>query len=133
MAEVRVLIADDDAGSRLVLAAALQRLGHECIVTEDGEAAWRRYQETEPEVGITDWHMPGMDGTALAGHIRGALTAPYSYVLVLTGAADEHAARATMQAGADDVVAKPLDVADLERKLIAAERVTRMHRSLHAD
>lgn len=130
---MRVLIADDHAGSRLVLAAALQRLGHECIVTEDGDAAWERYQEVEPEVVITDWDMPGLDGTALAAHIRGALTVPYSYVLVLTGAADEQAARATMEAGADDVIAKPLDVADLERKLIAAERVTRLHRSLHAD
>src|SRR5689334_3835703 len=99
---MKVLIADDDAGSRLILAAALQRLGHECIVTEDGDEAWQRYGETEPEVVITDWQMPGLDGTALAARIRGAHTVPYCYVLMLSGAADEQAARATMEAGADD-------------------------------
>lgn len=130
---MKVLIADDEPGSRLVLAAALQRLGHECVVTKDGSAAWERYQELAPEVVITDWLMPGLDGTELAARIRSGADAPYTYVLVLTGAADEQTARATMEAGADDVIAKPLDAADLERKLIAAERVTTMHRRLHAD
>jgi diguanylate cyclase (GGDEF)-like protein len=59
--------------------------------------------------------------------------AAYTYVLVLSGAAGEEAAREAMEAGADDVLHKPLDPADLERKLIAAERVTTLHRRLHAD
>jgi diguanylate cyclase (GGDEF)-like protein len=130
---MKVLIADDEPGSRLLLAAALQRLGHECVVTEDGAAAWERYQEIAPEMVITDWQMPGLDGTELAARIRSAPDAPYTYVLVLTGAADEQTARGTMEAGADDVITKPLDVADLDRKLIAAERVTSLHRRLHAD
>ena len=49
---------------------------------------------------------------------------PYAYVIVLTGRADAAAARAAMQAGADDLVIKPLDTIELERKLIAAERMT---------
>jgi DNA-binding NarL/FixJ family response regulator len=53
--------------------------------------------------------------------------------VVLTGAADAAAARAAMEAGADDVLRKPLDAADLACKLIAAELVTAMHRRLHAD
>ena len=58
---------------------------------------------------------------------------PYAYVLVLTGVAGEEAAREVMEAGADDLIAKPLDAAELERKLIAAARVTELHRRLHAD
>ena len=130
---MKILIADDDPGSRLLLTAAVQRLGHECIVAEDGDAAWRSYQEIAPEVVLTDWQMPGLDGTALASRIRGALSLPYCYVIVISGTADEAVARATMEAGADDVLAKPLDPADLERKLIAAERVTSLHHRLHAD
>lgn len=49
------MIADDDAGTRLLVSAAVERLGHRCTVTEDGNEAWRRYQELLPDVVITDW------------------------------------------------------------------------------
>jgi diguanylate cyclase (GGDEF)-like protein len=130
---MNVLIADDDAGTRLVVRAAVERLGHRCTVAEDGSEAWRLYQEELPDVVITDWQMPGMDGTELAEAIRGHSAALYAYVVVLTGAADEDAARRTMEVGADDLLLKPLDVAQLERKLIAAGRVTAMHRRMHDD
>jgi diguanylate cyclase (GGDEF)-like protein len=130
---MHVLIADDDPGTRLLVGAAVERLGHRCTVAEDGEGAWRAYQAEPPDVVITDWQMPGMDGTALVRAIRAGGDTRYTYVLVLTGAADEEAARATMQAGADDLLAKPLESAHLEHKLIAAERVTAMHRRMHDD
>jgi diguanylate cyclase (GGDEF)-like protein len=128
-----VLIADDDAGTRLLVSAAVEQLGHRCSVAEDGTEAWQRFQEELPDVVITDWQMPGMDGTELAQAIRSHSGSPYAYVVVLTGAADETAARLTMEAGADDLLLKPLDVAQLERKLIAAARVTALHRRLHDD
>src|SRR5918992_4027652 len=103
---MRVLVADDDPGTRLLVRAAVERLGHQCSVAEDGIEAWRCYQQERPDVVITDWDMPGMDGTALAGAIRGHRAAPYTYVMVLTGAANEVAARATMVAGADDLLVK---------------------------
>jgi diguanylate cyclase (GGDEF)-like protein len=131
MPPLLVLIADDDPGTRLVVSAAVERLGHRCTVAEDGDEAWRRFQDEPPDVVITDWQMPGMDGTALSRAIRDRAAPPYAYVIVLTGAADEEAARETMEAGADDLLLKPLDPAQLERKLIAAARVTAMHREMH--
>jgi diguanylate cyclase (GGDEF)-like protein len=130
---MHVLIADDDPTTRLVVTAAVERLGHRCTVAEDGDEAWRRFQAETPEVVITDWQMPGMDGTALSRAIRERTTAGYAYVIVLTGAADEAVARATMEAGADDLLLKPLDPAQLERKLIAADRITALHRRMHED
>jgi len=130
---LNVLIADDDPSTRLLVSSAVERLGHRCTVALDGSDAWRRFQAEPPDVVITDWEMPGMDGTALAGAIRGHPRSEYTYVMVLTGAADEDAARKTMEAGADDVMIKPLDPAQLERKLIAAGRVTAMHRRMHED
>jgi diguanylate cyclase (GGDEF)-like protein len=130
---MKILIADDEPGSRLLVSSAVTRLGHDPTLGADGDEAWRLYQELAPDVVITDWQMPGLDGTELARRIRAARSDRYTYVLVLTGAADDHAAREAMEAGADDVIAKPLDPADLERKLIAAARVTGLHRQLHAD
>src|SRR6478735_5077960 len=130
---MKVLIADDEPGTRLLLATTLERLGHACLTAEDGDQAWERFRAEEPAMVVTDWQMPGLDGTELARRIRQRAAAAYTYVVVLTGAADESSARAAMEAGADDVLLKPLDAADLERKLIAADRVTAMHRRLHAD
>src|SRR4051812_167500 len=130
---MHVLIADDDPTTRLVVSAAVEQLGHRCTIADDGDEAWRRFQADTPEVVITDWQMPGMDGTALSRAIRERASASYAYVIVLTGAADEAAARQTMEAGADDLLLKPLDPAQLERKLIAAGRVTALHRRMHED
>jgi two-component system chemotaxis response regulator CheY len=130
---MHVLIADDEPGTRLLLAAALERLGHRCTQAADGHEALALYREHQPQVVITDWEMPGLDGTELARRVRAEPDIPYAYVVVLTGQADESAARAAMEAGADDLVVKPLDPAELERKLIAAERVTALHERLHRD
>jgi diguanylate cyclase (GGDEF)-like protein len=130
---MKILIADDEPTARLLVSSAVARLGHEPTLGSDGDEAWRLFQEHAPDVVITDWQMPGVDGTELARRIRDARSDAYTYILVLTGSADERAAREAMEAGADDVIAKPLDTADLERKLIAAARVTNLHRQLHAD
>jgi diguanylate cyclase (GGDEF)-like protein len=130
---MHVLIADDEPGTRLMLASAIGRLGHQCTQAEDGTHALQLFYELAPEVVITDWDMPGLDGTALARAIRSAPDMPYAYVIVLTGQADETAAREAMQAGADDLVIKPLDPVELERKLISAKRMTELHRQLHGD
>ncbi len=130
---MRVLIADDDPVSRAVLEAALRRLGHECAVTADGLSAWRAFSSVQPDVLITDWQMPGLDGTELVSRVRGACAAAYTYVVVLTGRAGEDAARASMSAGADDLMRKPLNPGELERKLIAAERLIDLHERLRHD
>lgn len=130
---MHVLIADDEPVARLMASTAVARLGHRCSVAVDGDEAWHIIQTNAIEVLITDWEMPGLDGTDLARRIRADTEQPYMYIMVLTGRADEHAARMTMLAGADDLVLKPLDPVDLERKLIVAERVTAMHRAMHED
>lgn len=131
---MHVLIVDDEPVARLMTSTAVKRLGHECSVASDGEEAWKELQaRSDVSVLITDWEMPGMDGASLVSLIRGDVRRPYIYIMVLTGRADRAAALATMHAGADDLVVKPLDLADLERKLVAAERVTAMHHHMHQE
>ncbi len=129
---MNILIVDDEPGTRLMVAAAIERLGHRAIQAADGDEGWQLFEVTRPEVVITDWAMPGLDGTELAARIRAA-EGTYTYIMVLTGRADEGASREAMRAGADDVLAKPPDPAELERGLIAAERITTMHQRLSQD
>jgi diguanylate cyclase (GGDEF)-like protein len=127
---MRVLVADDDRGSRLVAKAVVEGAGHECIVAEDGTAAWQLYQEMRPNAVITDVMMPGLDGLALCRAIRASESDSYTY-LVLVTSHDAHAdVLAGMEAGADDYVTKPLDPFTLETRLLAAARVTALHSEL---
>ena len=60
---MKVLIAEDDPSSRLLLSAAVERLGHDCVAAADGDAAAALYTEQHPDVVITDLAMPGLDGS----------------------------------------------------------------------
>jgi signal transduction histidine kinase len=125
-----VLVADDDAGSLLVARAAVERSGHECLTAVDGHAAWKTYQQHRPDVVVTDLAMPGMDGLALCRAIRAAETDSYTYIMLVTSHDGREDVLAGMQAGADDYVTKPLDPFVLHTRLVAARRVTALHREL---
>ncbi len=125
-----VLVADDDAGSLLVAQAAVERSGHQCLTAADGEAAWKIYRQHRPDVVVTDLAMPNMDGLALCRAIRAAETNSYSYIMLVTSHDAREDVLAGMQAGADDYVTKPLDPFLLHTRLVAARRVTALHREL---
>jgi diguanylate cyclase (GGDEF)-like protein len=129
---MNILVVDDDPVTRFAVASAVERLGHVAVPAADGADGWRQFEQRRPDVVVSDWAMPGLDGTELTRRIR-ADTGGYTFVMILTGAADDEQAREAMLAGADDVVVKPIGEAELERKLIAAERVTAMHRRMLED
>lgn len=71
---MKILVADDDPISRLVLTDTLRSLGHEVVGTTDGEAAWTAWRDGHFPLLISDWVMPGLDGLEL---IRAADEALY--------------------------------------------------------
>lgn len=129
---MRILIAEDDAMSRLILQKAVQKIGHDCLVAEDGLTAWQLYQQEALTIDalISDWMMPGLDGLELCRRVRAAPTAAYPYIILLTALSDREHVFAGLEAGADDYLAKPLDRAELQVRLIAADRVTSLYRRL---
>ena len=100
---MKILIVDDEPSTRLTVASTVERLGHRALQATDGAEAFNAFQMFRPEVVITDWEMPGMSGTDLAARIRAA-EPNYTYIMVLTGRADETASREAVQLGADDVL-----------------------------
>jgi diguanylate cyclase (GGDEF)-like protein len=110
----------------------LASLGYECISAEDGDAAWELFLESAPDVVISDWMMPGMNGDELCRRVREHPGASYTYFILLTSLeAQAHVVRG-MEAGADDYLKKPFDTDDLSSRLIAAARVTALHEQLNA-
>ena len=74
--------------------------------------------------------MPGLDGIALCRRIRRHAESAYTYFVMLTSSEDRHSALSAMRAGADDYLAKPFRLHEIEMRLIAAARVTEVHRTL---
>ena len=127
---MRVLIAEDSAMGRLLLQRAVEALGHECLVATDGLMAWRLFEREVPDVVISDWMMPGLEGPELCRLIRSRPDTPYAYFIFLTVYREKEHALVGIQAGADGYLTKPLDSQDLNISLIAAERVIKVHRGL---
>jgi diguanylate cyclase (GGDEF)-like protein len=128
-----VLVVDDDPVSRLATKSIVERLGHACTVASDGAEALAVFGRVRPAALITDWCMPGVDGTQLTRRVRELEGEHYTYIIVLTGEADAESALAAMRAGADELVAKPLHAAQLERQLISARRVIDLQDRLRTD
>jgi two-component system, cell cycle response regulator len=127
---MKILIADDSPTPRLMLQRELEGLGHECIVACDGTEAWEMFQGSSVDVVISDWMMPGMDGDELCRRVRADTAAPYAYFILHTSLEDLKHVVQGMQAGADDYLTKPFQLDQLATRLIAADRITALHRQL---
>lgn len=127
---MKILVADDDATSRLIAQTALRSLGHECHTVCDGTQAWDLYRALEPDVVVSDWKMPGMSGLELCREIRAHPLGGYAYFIMVTNERGADEIIEGMNAGADDYLLKPLDADDLTARLVAAARLTSLHHQL---
>ena len=124
------MVVDDDPGSLMVAKAVVEQAGYECLSATNGDAAWDLFQRYQPQVVVTDWMMPGMNGLELCKAIRSAEEDTYTYLVLLTSFGSQDAVLAGMEAGADDYVTKPLDPFTLRTRLLVALRVTALHSQL---
>lgn len=127
---MKILIADDDPTSRLLLKAMVSKLGHECVVAEDGSSAWEVLASGGIDVLLTDWMMPGVDGPELCRRLRNEVGGAYIYIVLTTGLDHPEDVLEGMSAGADDYLTKPVDKFAVQTRLVAAERVTELHHQL---
>jgi diguanylate cyclase (GGDEF)-like protein len=127
---MKVLIVDDDPVSRLIVEAALDSLGHDCISAEGGEVGWKLFLQERPDVVISDWMMPDLNGLELCRRIRSNEGARYCSFIVVTARDEGQSVREGMLAGADDYLTKPLDIDELELRLIATARLNALHTHL---
>lgn len=127
---MKILIADDEPISRMMLHSLASKQGHECIVAADGSSAWELLSGAGVEVLLTDWMMPGVDGPELCRRVREELTDRYIYIVLITGLGQREQILKGMSAGADDYLVKPVDPFLVQTRLVAAERVTALHRQV---
>lgn len=115
---MKILVAEDDRTTVLILRRALVRAGHQVTVTEDGAAALAVAQREPFDALLTDWLMPRMDGIELVRNVRETIR-PTPIIVVLTAVTSAHARSQAIDAGADDYLAKPCVPQDVIRTLEA--------------
>lgn len=121
---MKILIADDDSTTRLILTATLQHLQHDVTAVETGLQAWDAFRKAYFQVLITDWQMPEIEGMVLTQLVRSArIHEHYTYVIMLTAHGGKENYLEGIKAGADDFVVKPFDEDYLEARLHVAERI----------
>ena len=120
---MRILIADDDRVSTMMLSRTLEKWGFEVVVVHDGAAAWQCISGAEPPaLVIADWMMPELDGIQLCRRIR-AVTPPSTvYVILLTARTSRQDLVAGLEAGADDYLTKPFDPEELRARIHVGQR-----------
>ncbi len=106
--DVRVLVVDDEAPARNVLALVLAQIGLRCEKAANGEQALRILEEKQTDVVISDLQMPGISGMELLAKVRQLY--PHLVFLVVTGTDDIQVGIRAMQEGADDYLVKPFQV-----------------------
>jgi PAS domain S-box-containing protein len=102
----RILVVDDDAGSRAALAALLRGEGFTTSTASDGEAALEEARRELPSAILTDLQMPGMDGVELCRRVHEL--DPAVPVIIMTAHLDMQPVIESLRAGAEDYLLKPL-------------------------
>jgi len=128
---MNILIAEDDAPSRLMLQALLTRWNYTVTAAVDGNDVWRILCEPEhPRLMILDWMMPGIEGIEIVRRLREGDTDLPHYIIIMTSGTNEHAAAFALDAGADDFIVKPFNHSELRARVNVGCRITRLHETL---
>lgn len=123
---MKVLVAEDDAVTRLMLRVFLQENGFEVEDVDNGGDAWKVLCEPgAPRLAILDWVMPEIEGPDVCRMLRERENDDdtYTYVVLLTAKSDKRDIVAGIEAGADDYLTKPFDRDELHVRVRAGKRV----------
>jgi DNA-binding response OmpR family regulator len=128
---MRILIADDDLTSRVILAAALNKDGHEVIEAADGAEAWAIMRNpAAPALAILDWLMPNMDGLEVIRRVRTLQSPLPPYLIILTTRDRKADLVFGLGSGANDFLAKPFDPGELLARVEVGRRMIEMQEQL---
>ena len=128
---VRTLIADDDLIITTILSSAVTRLGMQVTVAHDGDVAWQALNSMHPPaIAILDWMMPNLDGPELCRRIRSTPRLATTYVILATARDTREDLVAGLEAGADDYMVKPINMAELHARLGVGMRVATLQQTL---
>jgi diguanylate cyclase (GGDEF)-like protein len=125
---VDVLVAEDEEAQRSAIVGAVRALGYPVRSAPDGRAALDEYQRRPAAIVLTDWSMPEMTGLDLCVALKRLPSPPH--VVVMSGHHERERLLHALRAGADEFIAKPIDLEELEVRLLASARMVNATRAV---
>ncbi len=123
MADIKVLVVEDDPNLLEALKYNLQKESYDVVITIDGEQAIAIARREKPDLVILDVMLPKMNGFEVCSILRKEMTAP---ILILTARADETDKIVGLEIGADDYMTKPFSMRELLARVRAMLRRSKM-------
>ncbi|MFN0016633.1 MAG: diguanylate cyclase [Pirellulaceae bacterium] len=126
----KVLLVDDDPAMRRMVSKWLEGAGYRVRTAENGRDAVQAIEQERPQILLTDWDMPQMDGLSLCRWVRGQQQTGYIYTILFTMHTSSPDIIRGLDAGADDFCKKPIDRDELIARMRSGSRVIGLEQRL---
>lgn len=128
---MKILIAEDDTISRMMLEKVFKGGEFETITAADGNAAWAVLEEPEhPHLLILDWMMPGLTGVEIMQRLRARSDGHTYYIIILTSLDTPEDVSFALDGGADEFISKPYHADELRSRANVGKRIVTLHEKL---
>jgi DNA-binding response OmpR family regulator len=125
-ADVRILVVEDDPFFQRVLQKRLTMEGYQVFLASDGREGMKAIVTTEPDLVISDWMMPQVDGLELCQSVKTGLREAAPYFILLTAKGEISDKLLALETGADDYLVKPCDQGELLARIRAGLRIVEL-------
>jgi len=122
----RVLVVEDDAFTLAILNKRLVSGGYEVATAVNGREGLEKVAKFQPQIILSDWMMPEMDGLELCGRVRALPGSQGIYFILLTAKDRNDDKVSGLDTGADEYLIKPCEGRELMARLRAADRIVRL-------
>lgn len=130
---MKLLIADDDRTTRIILRKNIQQWDYEVFEAEDGQTALEMLEgEDGIRLAVLDWEMPGLDGVEICRRISKRESSSMIYTLLLTRKSDKRDIIYALDQGAHDFLTKPVDIGELRSRIAVGRRLVEAQDQLRA-
>lgn len=128
-----ILVVDDDANTRRMLQLLFTDAGYRVSTAGTGEEALAYLDLVHPDLILMDLMLPGLTGQEVVQRLKADTSRPFIPVILITARGDQQSKVSALDAGADDFIVKPVDIAELLARTRVMLRLQRSQRSLRAE
>lgn len=129
-AEIRILVVEDDPFFQRVLTKRLEVEGYQVLTASDGREGMKAIVTFEPDLVLSDWMMPQVDGLELCQSVKTGLREAAPYFILLTARGEINDKLLALETGADDYLVKPCDQGELMARVRAGLRIVLLTKDL---
>jgi len=128
--EIRILVVEDDPFFQRVLTKRLEVEGYQVMTASDGREGMKAIVSFEPDLVLSDWMMPQVDGLELCQSVKTGLREAAPYFILLTARGEINDKLLALETGADDYLVKPCDQGELMARVRAGLRIVLLTKDL---